>query len=252
MGTGDGAQVRSAVIDITERKLAQEEALRAQQQLAEANERLQHLSERLLAVQEEERRRLAYEVHDSFTSSIAAIRLKLASTLANSEYEKDMEEVQNHLKAIMDDAVRIQKSLRPSAFDDIGLVAGLNSLYREFRESNPHISMKTEFRMEESEIREPIKIQIFRVTQEALNNIAKHSSGNSARVSVTKGESSIELVIGDNGRGFDVKEALSRKGSRRGLGLASMRERATLSGGAFSIESAPGKGTALRVSWPRT
>jgi two-component system, NarL family, sensor histidine kinase UhpB len=252
LGAGDDARMRAALIDTTDRKLTEDEVIRTRQELADANEGLRHLSERLLAVQEEERRRLAYEVHDSFVSSIAAIRLKLASTLANSEYNKDMEEVQKQLKAIMDAAIRIQKSLRPSAFDDLGLVAGLNSLYREFRQSNPHISVETVFRLEESEILDRVKIQVFRIAQEALNNIARHASANFTRISLTKGDSSIELVIGDNGRGFDVKKALSKEGSRRGLGLSSMKERATLSGGAFSIESAPGKGTNLRVSWPLT
>jgi PAS domain S-box-containing protein len=89
LGAGDDARMRAALIDTTDRKLAEDEVLRTRQELAEANEGLRHLSERLLAVQEEERRRIAYEVHDSFTSSIAAIRLKLASTLTNSEYKKE-------------------------------------------------------------------------------------------------------------------------------------------------------------------
>ncbi len=252
LGAGDNAKARSAVIDTTERKLAEEEVLRTRQELAEANERLQHLSMRLLEVQEEERRRLANEVHDTFTSSLAAIRYKLSSFLIDSKNKQDMEEVLNQLVALIDDARSIQRSLRPSVLDDLGLVVALNALCKDFRKSNPQISLETEFRIEENEIREPIKIQIFRITQEALNNIARHSGAGSAMVSLAKGDSSADLVVWDKGRGFDVKEALSRASSLRGLGLPSMKERATLSGGAFSIESAPGKGTTLRVSWPLT
>jgi PAS domain S-box-containing protein len=252
LGAGHNAKARSAVIDTTERKLAEEEVLRTRQELAEANERLQHLSMRLLEVQEEERRRLANEVHDTFTSSLAAIRYKLSSLLIDSKNKQDMEEVLNQLVALIDDARSIQRSLRPSVLDDLGLVVALNALCKDFRKSNPIISLETEFRIEENEIREPIKIQIFRITQEALNNIARHSGAGSAMVSLAKGDSSSDLVVWDKGRGFDVKEALSRASSLRGLGLPSMKERATLSGGAFRIESAPGKGTTLRVSWPLT
>jgi PAS domain S-box-containing protein len=252
IGAGNGARMRSAVIDVTERRLAELEVLRTHQELAEANERLQHLSDRLLAVQDEERRRIAYEVHDSFTSSLAAIRYKLTSFPVHPENKKGMQDVLNQLRTIIDDARKIQSSLLPPVLDDLGLVVAVNSLCREFRQNNPRISMETEFGIEEREIRLPIKIQIFRIAQEALNNAAKHASADSIQVMLTKGESSVDLVIRDNGRGFDVKKALSKKRSIRGLGLLSMEERATLSGGTFRIESAPGNGTSLRVSWPLT
>ena len=91
---------------------------------------------------------------------------------------------------------------------------------------------------------------IFRITQEALNNIAKHSGADWMLLSLGKTKGTLMLVIRDNGRGFEVEKALTKEITDRGLGLASMRERAQLSGGTFSIESAFGKGTVVRVTWP--
>ena len=91
---------------------------------------------------------------------------------------------------------------------------------------------------------------IYRLTQEALNNIAKHSQADLVRLSLKKEGAQIELVIKDNGMGFDLEEILSSERSKRGLGLSSMRERTELSGGKFMIESTPGKGTTIRASWP--
>jgi signal transduction histidine kinase len=89
-----------------------------------------------------------------------------------------------------------------------------------------------------------LKVAIFRTLQEALNDVAKHSKANLVRFSLNKGSKGIELAISDNGRGFDVKET-----PRHGLGLVSMRERAELSNGVFSIESVKGKESTLRMTW---
>ena len=83
-----------------------------------------------------------------------------------------------------------------------------------------------------------------------MNNIAKHSQADLVRLSLRKQEAQIEWVIEDNGMGFDLEKILSSEGSKRGLGLSSMRERTELSGGKFMIESTQGKGTTLRASWP--
>jgi signal transduction histidine kinase len=95
-----------------------------------------------------------------------------------------------------------------------------------------------------------VKTVIFRVMQEALNNIAKHSNANLVSLSLRKKEGRIELTVQDNGMGFELQEILPQERSRRGLGLTSMRERAELSGGPFGMESTIGQGTTIRVSWP--
>ena len=95
-----------------------------------------------------------------------------------------------------------------------------------------------------------MKIVIYRVTQEAMNNIAKHSKADVVRLSVRKLADRMELVLQDNGQGFDPEKTRSHETPKRGLGLLSMKERTELSGGTLAIESAEGKGTLVRASWP--
>jgi len=95
-----------------------------------------------------------------------------------------------------------------------------------------------------------LKTVIFRITQEAMNNVAKYSRANLLSLSLNGEGKNIELAITDNGIGFNVEEMLAKERSRRGMGLESMRERAELSGGSFTIQSAQGKGTVIRASWP--
>jgi PAS domain S-box-containing protein len=250
VGSGEDTRCRSAGIDITERKLAEEKALRVHRELAKVNDQLRHLSSRLLTVQEEERGRFASEVHDSFASSLAAIKYKLYQALGKAERKDVLDNLVNQLEVAIGEALRIQKALRPPVLDDLGISPALNWLCREFNMTYSHINIEKQFHLEEREIPKSIKIPIFRIAQEAFDNITKHSKADSVSLSLAKTDSSIDFVIRDNGQGFDVEEILSEEGARQSLGLLSMKERARLSGGIFKIESASGKGTTLRVSWP--
>jgi signal transduction histidine kinase len=104
--------------------------------------------------------------------------------------------------------------------------------------------------IEEGEIPNALKIVIYRITQEAMNNIGKHSKADLVRLSLRKMDRRIEVTIQDNGQGFNQEKVISRKSTQKGLGLSSMKERTELSGGSYAIESAEGKGTIIRVSWP--
>jgi signal transduction histidine kinase len=96
----------------------------------------------------------------------------------------------------------------------------------------------------------PVKTVIYRIMQEALNNISKHSKANLVNLTLQKEEDTIEFIIQDHGQGFDLNAVYSLKSSEKGLGLAGMKERTFLSGGSFSIESTQGIGTTIRASWP--
>jgi signal transduction histidine kinase len=150
----------------------------------------------------------------------------------------------------MEEARRIQMSLRPSMLDDIGILATINWFCRQFESTYPHIRIRQEIDIQEHDVPESLKIVIYRVLQEALNNIAKHSKAPVVLLLLRGGKNGIELVIRDCGQGFDLDEAYSRKGTAKGLGLDSMRERAELSGGSFSIESRKGAETVIRAKWP--
>lgn len=243
--TGKNEVCRSAVIDITERKLADKELSEAREELFRKNALLQRLSARLLETQEEERSRVAGDVHDSFASLLCAIKDELQPLLGKGEDDR-LNQVFSQLDIAIRDALRIQMSLRPPALDDLGLFPALNMLCREFQNTHSNVHVEKKFLLK-GEVPDSIEVPIYRIVQEAFENIAAHSGADSVTIALTRKDSLIEFVIRDNGHGFDVEKMLD---SRVVGGLSAMRERAALSGGLLEIESKAGKGTTLRVSWP--
>jgi signal transduction histidine kinase len=134
-------------------------------------------------------------------------------------------------------------NLHPSVLDELGLLSAISWLTGEYEKSYPDIRVQKRFEVSEKDVEESVRIVIFRVLQEALNNFAKHGKGDRVELSLVKSESTFAFTIQDNGQGFDVENA------PKGLGLESMRERVELSGGEFQIESTIGKGTAIRATW---
>lgn len=141
-------------------------------------------------------------------------------------------------------------NLRPSILDDLGILPTIEWFCRAIEETYPNIHIEKRIIVKEKDVSTPLKIVIYRILQEAMNNIVKHSEGDLVRLSLGETEGKVELLVQDNGQGFDLKEVLNSASSGRGLGLAGIRERAELSGGSFSIETAKGTGTIIRVSWP--
>jgi signal transduction histidine kinase len=144
---------------------------------------------------------------------------------------------------------RICMDLRPSILDDLGILATISWFSREFQVIYSDIRIEQEIDLEEGDVPEALKIVIYRVLQEALNNIAKHSKATLVRLCLTKSGDAIELRVDDNGLGFNLADELAKDIPRRGLGLASMKERTETSGGSFSVTSVPGTGSSLRASW---
>ncbi len=140
--------------------------------------------------------------------------------------------------------------LRPSTLDDLGVLATLDWFCREYQKIYSHIRIEKKTGLDEGDVSTPVKTAIYRVTQEALNNVAKYSKANLVRLTLDRKEKKIELTIRDNGIGFDLEQALEQEGSKHGFGLTSMRERIELSGGSFALESTPGEGTTIRAIWP--
>jgi signal transduction histidine kinase len=142
--------------------------------------------------------------------------------------------------------------LHPSMLEDLGVIATIGWFCRQYQSVYSWVHIEKDISIEESDIPESLKIVIFRVIQEALHNIAKHSQSEYVDLSLSHSSSAITLTVEDNGSGFDVQPVLSRGAGEKGLGLTSMRERVQLSGGVFSIESTIGEGTVIRASWSRT
>jgi len=140
--------------------------------------------------------------------------------------------------------------LRPSTLDDLGILATISWFCREFQATYPELKIKQDIQAEEQQIPTLLKTVIFRIIQEALNNIGKHSQAVKIRLNLAQKDHHLHLIIRDNGVGFDLKNAFFLDGSTRGMGLAGMKERAKLSGGALTIRSQPGKGTRIQAVWP--
>jgi len=262
-----GQIIRSVgmVHDMTEHKKAEEALRKAHDELetrvkertaalAKANEALRDLSARLLSAQEEERKRIAGELHDTIGSCLTGIKFKIENVLQQSE--KAPNTVAMSLNTIIpviqegiEECRRMQQDLRPSMLDDLGLLPALSWFYRSFQTIYSGIRIEQEIAIREDDIPQMLKIVVFRVTQEAMNNIAKHSKADLVRFSLRKQDDRMELVLQDNGQGFSLEKINSQRATVKGLGLTSMRERTGLSGGSFAIESVEGKGTIIRASW---
>jgi signal transduction histidine kinase len=208
----------------------------------------------LLTVQEEERKRIAREVHDGIASALAAINISLGNTL--NHLERGLPAISSIQTSILitqnaiEESRRIMSDLRPSVLDDLGILATIDWLCRQYEKICPEVCIEKEIDIDEEEIPEILKVVIFRVLQEALNNIARHSGAELVNLSLTRSADAVKLVVEDNGVGFDVETAFLEGNEKKGLGIASMKERTELSGGHFVIESISGEGTVIRCSWP--
>jgi len=221
------------------------------EELAKSHQRLQQLSSQLLLAQEKERKRVAVELHDSLLSELAAMKyvfeaklmlLKKGELTDPSEFNK----VTDIMQKVMKDARGIMNNLRPSILDEMGLIPTMGWLIHEYQKTYGHVQIRKQVEALEKDIPDVLKVVIFRVLQEALNNFAKHGRGNLVELSLLKSGDTLHLRIQDNGQGFDVGKV------QKGLGLESMRERVELSGGEFMIESKIAHGTTIRAIWNRS
>jgi len=228
---------------------------RAQELLLASSERLRLLSQRLAEAQELERKRIAQELHDSLTGKLTAIKYGVEKALAELDSDKlptgiSLKDVVSVVQGAIQETRRICVRLRPIGLDDLGVLNTITAFCREFDMIYSDIRVQEQFDVEEHEIPEPLKIVIYRILQEALNNVAKHSRAKAVHVSLRKKGGKIELAIEDDGHGFEMEEVSCRNEDEYGMGLPGMKERAGLSAGSFEILSTIGKGTTIRALWP--
>jgi len=223
---------------------------RAEGTIQESEKQLRSLSAQLLNAQEKERKRLAQELHDGIGQILAAIKFGMENVLqqmdlgASRPAMKTLDAAVKLVQNAVEEVRRISTDLRPSMLDDLGILATLSWFIREFEAIYSGIQIESWIEIQEKDIGDSLKIVIYRVFQEALNNVAKHSQSSRVFVSLKKTSEAIEMAVEDKGIGFDLENA------RAGVGLVSMRERVELSGGVFSLESAQGRGTRLWAKWP--
>jgi PAS domain S-box-containing protein len=233
-------------LEITERK-------KAQKALAHSEKQLRLLSSQLLKAQEKERKRVAQELHDGIGQQLTAIKFRLEQAIGQVDERHACVEplltviptIQNAIREVR----RISMDLRPATLDQVGVLATIAWFCREFQATFLNVRVEKRIGLEEEDVPEPLKIVIFRVLQEALNNVGKHSNADFVSICLEKKVGRIELTVQDNGVGLHRDDEFAESSDRRGFGLASMRERAELSGGSFVIEASEPTGTVIRCSW---
>jgi two-component system sensor histidine kinase UhpB len=247
-----GRRARLVVInDITERLRTQQALERVNRELELSHERLRALSRRLLEVQEEERGRLARDLHDDIGQVLTALKIQLESLQRVGDQAlrvriaEGVETVQHTLERVR----QLSLSLRPPQLDDLGLAAALRShLDRQAGVAGlaPH------FDADEApqDIEPDTETACFRVAQEAINNVLRHARAHNLWVRLFVAGGRLALSVRDDGRGFDLDGVRQRAASGASLGLVGMEERIALAGGSFELRAAPGQGTVLLATFP--
>jgi PAS domain S-box-containing protein len=242
--TDKGSFVLASIIDLRERRKA-EEALR------ESQDELRLLGGRLLQAQETERRRIARELHDDLSQRLALLSVELdvlsqKPTVSSTQIGERVRELLAQVKQLSSTVHDLSHELHPSKLEQLGLVTAVHGLCKELSQSH---GLPIEFNSHQVQdaIPEETALCLYRIVQEALSNVIKHSGARHAGVTLHGGMDSISLRIVDDGAGFDPR-SVDGKG---GLGLVSMRERLRLIGGAITIDSQTASGTRIdvRVPW---
>ena len=250
MGTADGTHVGwyGVLRDFTGRSQA-EAALRRSESEARS------LSTQLLAAQDEERQRIARELEISVGEALGGVTFGLeacvelinrgepnaAASLALLSITK--------IQSALEDVRHISMSLHPSTLDDLGVLATIGWLAREFKGSYRQLNLETSIDVCEQEIPVSAKTAIYRIIQEALNNVLMHAQARNVSLTLRDHRGHFELIIQDDGIGFAPVQVVAIADGR-GVGVASMRERAAATGGCFTLDTEVGRGTTIRVAWP--
>jgi two-component system CheB/CheR fusion protein len=264
--------------DLTEQQRGEEELRRAHEELedrvrertlelAQANESLRgeitqriqverervRLLREIVRAQEDERRRIARDIHDHLGQQMTALRLNLSALDRGCSEDEELREKLDQTKAIAErldaDVDFLAWELRPAALDDIGLSEAVGNYVRQW---SKHTGVKAEFHttgMDKERLAPETETNLYRITQEALNNTMKYARATRADVLLERRDNQVVLIVEDDGVGFDPKRQASAGGDK-GMGLIGMRERAVLVGGTLEIESKPKQGTTIFARVP--
>ncbi len=246
-GRGNIIAVTELMRDVTDRKLAEE-------QLKASREQLRSLSSHLESIREEERKKIAHDLHDDTSqviTSLTAILEAAASNLPASAKSSRvlLKKSQGLAIQILDQIHKLIYQLRPTIIDDLGLVSAI----RWLAENNLEVSgIKVGLKVigQETRLTPELEITLFRVVQEVVSNISRHAQANQVTISLHFKKRAVRLRVRDNGCGFDVNEAITSQDRPRGLGLLGMKERIEFAHGTMNIRSRLGGGTGINIEIP--
>ena len=216
-------------------------------------QQLRRLSRQILSAQEEERKEISRELHDVIAQTLTGINVRLAAlkkeaALNTKGLDRNIARTQRLVEKSVDIVHQFARELRPAVLDDLGLIPALHSFLKTFMARTGVRAQLTAFAGVE-QLDTARRTVLFRVAQEALNNVARHAQASRVEVTIQELPDCICMNIKDDGKSFEVERLLHGKGGKR-LGLLGMRERLEMIGGHFDVESAPGKGTAITARIP--
>jgi len=211
------------------------------------------LLRQIVSAQEDERRRIARDIHDQVGQQMTALRLNLAaldtSDGGNEELHRKIEQAKTIAERVDSDVDFLAWELRPAALDDIGLVEAIGNFVREW---SKHSGVEAQFHsmgIDKQRLAPETETNLYRIMQEALNNTMKYAHSKRVDVLLERRDHHVMLIVEDDGVGFDPKEQARAEGAK-GLGLIGMRERVALVGGSLEIESKPDEGTTIFARVP--
>jgi signal transduction histidine kinase len=252
MGQGTWLHFTAAPVkDPQGKTIAAVETLQDITEMKKAEERIKHLSRQIIDIQERERESISREIHDNVGQLLSALKMALSRVNRKippelSPITEALSEIYNLLNKTIKEIRALSHALHPPLIEDLGIVSALEELCQDFK-SYSEVNITWDIEQMQESLQSITKITIYRLFQEGLNNILKHSKATKAYLSLTSSGSTIDAVIEDNGIGFLVDDVLSPL-QTRSLGLISIRERVALIGGDLKIVSSPGKGTKLIAS----
>jgi len=239
----EDASVGAVVVnfrDITERKVA--------------DEMLRELPIRIINAQESERRRVARDLHDSVNQILSSVKFRMESIEERTKRkDKGLKEVVASAKVSLEKAMhevrRISQNLRPSELDDLGVIPAVRSMCEDFAEVTK-VDVDLKFVRFPKKVSPEIEVTMYRIIQEALSNVAKHSEATRLMIRCARDHSHITMKIKDNGKGADEHELTANPSKNSGMGLLNMKERAAYVGGTVSVHSSPKRGMEISVQLP--
>lgn len=238
----------TSLVDICEHK-------QGEKKLSEFKEHLRLFSSKMIEFQENERKWVAKELHDSVGNNLVAIKLLLEQKLESMKTGPrddfySLENILANIKYTILEVRRISNRLMPSLLEDNGLLEAIGWFCMEQGQYHPNVRITQRLKIEEDSLPEQTKITIFRVIQETMSNAIRHGKADNIELRLTNAGRGIELCVTDNGCGFDPDNLPSNPGSLNGFGLKGMKGRAEICDGTCEISSEIGKGTRVRLTLP--